>query len=75
MLRCHAGAVLQVIHASTVTEVSNSSATYADTGLTAAITPSASLSKILIIDSVQQFMTGATGTGHLLVVRGTTGLC
>ena len=69
-----AGAVLQVIHASTTTEASNSSATFADTGLTAAITPSASSSKILIIYSVQQFMTNATGTGHLKVVRGSTGL-
>jgi len=69
-----AGSVLQVIHASTTAEVASSSDTFIDTGLTAAITPSASSSKILIIYSVQQFMTAAAGYGHLKVVRGSTDL-
>jgi hypothetical protein len=69
-----AGAVLQVIYASTTTEASSSSATFVDTGLTAAITPSASSSKILIIYSVQQFNTAALGYGHLKLVRGSTDL-
>jgi len=68
------GKVLQVIYASTTAEVSSSSATHIDTGLTAAITPSASSSKILIIYSIQQFMTNAAGFGHLKIVRGSTDL-
>jgi hypothetical protein len=43
--------VLQVITATYSTEVSNSTNTYADTGLTASITPSAASSKILILVS------------------------
>jgi len=43
------GKVLQVVHAHYATEVSTTSATYADTGLTASITPSSTSSKILII--------------------------
>ena len=69
-----AGSVVQVIYASSTTEASSSSTTYIDTGLTAAITPSASSSKILIIYSVQQFMTNAQGSGHLKVFRGSTDL-
>jgi hypothetical protein len=69
-----AGSVLQVIHASTTAEVGSNSATFVDTGLTAAITPSASSSKILIIYSVQQFMADAAGYGHLKIVRGSTDL-
>jgi hypothetical protein len=44
-----AGAVLQVVNATYSTQVSSSSSTYADTGLTATITPSSTSSKILII--------------------------
>ena len=69
-----AGSVVQVIYASSTTEASSSSTTYIDTGLTAAITPSASSSKILIIYSIQQFMTNAAGFGHLKIVRGSTDL-
>ena len=43
------GKVLQVVHAHTGTEVTSNSATYADTGLTATITPSATSSKILVL--------------------------
>jgi hypothetical protein len=43
------GKVLQVVTGTTTTEVSTSSATYADTGLTATITPSATSSKILVL--------------------------
>ena len=41
--------VLQVVSANTTTEVSSSSTTYADTGLTATITPSSSSSKIMVV--------------------------
>jgi hypothetical protein len=41
--------VLQVVSATYSTNVANSTTTYADTGLTATITPSATTSKILVI--------------------------
>jgi hypothetical protein len=44
-----AGAVLQVVSASTTTQVSNSTTTYVDTGLSATITPSSASSRILVI--------------------------
>ena len=43
------GKVLQVVNATYGTAVSNSTSTYADTGLTATITPTLSTSKILVI--------------------------
>ena len=45
------GKVLQVVHASNGGQTSNSSTTYADTGLTASITPTLSNSKVLVIVS------------------------
>lgn len=45
----YAGAVLQVVQMTSSTQVSNSSSTFATTGLTQAITPSSSSSKILIM--------------------------
>jgi hypothetical protein len=45
------GKVLQVIQATTVTEVSNSTNTYTDTGLTATITPSSATSTVLVLVS------------------------
>ena len=43
------GKVLQVVNATYDTEVANSTTTYADSGLTATITPSSATSKVLII--------------------------
>ena len=45
------GSVLQVVQATTQTQVTNSTTTYADSGLTANITPTSSSSKILIFVS------------------------
>ena len=45
------GKVLQVVHASYSTAQASSSTTYADTGLTATITPSSATSKILVLVS------------------------
>ncbi len=42
------GKVLQVVSATTTTEVSSSSTTYADTGITATITPTSATSKIYV---------------------------
>jgi hypothetical protein len=44
-----AGSVLQVVNATYSTAVTNNTNTYADTGLTATITPKSATSKILII--------------------------
>ena len=44
-----AGQVLQVVNATYATEVGNSTSTYADTGLTATITPLFATSKILVL--------------------------
>jgi hypothetical protein len=46
-----AGSVLQVVQGSTSTGVSSASSTFADTGLTATITPKSATSKILVLIS------------------------
>jgi PIN domain nuclease of toxin-antitoxin system len=46
-----AGSVLQVVNSSYATEIQNNTSTYADTGLTATITPKFSTSKILVLVS------------------------
>lgn len=46
--------VLQVVNATTTTSVSNSTQTYADTGITATITPLFSTSKILALINIGQ---------------------
>jgi hypothetical protein len=46
-----AGSVLQVINATYSTQTVSSSSTYADTGLTATITPTSATSKILVLIS------------------------
>ena len=43
------GSILQVIYGSTTTTAVSSTTTFADTGLTASITPSATSSKVLVI--------------------------
>jgi hypothetical protein len=48
------GKVLQIVTATTSTEVSNTATSYIDTGLTASITPSSTSNKVLII--IQQVM-------------------
>jgi hypothetical protein len=47
------GKVLQVVMGSTSTGAQNATSTYADTGITASITPSAATSKVLVIYSMQ----------------------
>ena len=68
------GSVLQVINAFTTTEVAigSGTSTYADTGLTATITPTSTSSKILVIFTLQQFMTQVAGYGRNKLVRGST---
>jgi hypothetical protein len=68
------GKVLQVIHASTSTEVSSSTTTFATTGLTATITPTLSTSKILVLVSQNGVMVDTTANNALKfqLVRGAT---
>jgi len=58
------GKVLQVVQGATTTETSSSSATFADTTLTANITPSSTDNKILIlVEHSRCFKSGATQIG------------
>jgi hypothetical protein len=69
------GKVLQVIMGSTSTEVSNSTTTFADTTLSASITPSSASSKVLVLVSQQGAGKGANDTENaisLRLVRGAT---
>ena len=59
-----AGNILQVVNATYSTQVSNTTSVFADTGLTATITPTASSSKILV--TVNQAGCGKTTTATAL---------
>jgi hypothetical protein len=66
-----AGSVLQVVQVSYNTEFSTTSSTFADTGLTASITPSSSSNKILVLYSVGYLMQD-TNIAGLRLLRGET---
>ena len=67
------GKVLQVVMGTTTTEVSSSSNTYADTGLTATITPSSTSSKILVLVAQNGFDKDVNDTGaDLILLRSAT---
>lgn len=69
------GAVLQVVTANYSTITSLSSATYADTGLTASITPTSSSNKILVLISQNGLNCNTASNGiNLKLVRGATDL-
>lgn len=57
-----AGTVLQVVNATYSTSVSNSTGTYADTGLTASITPTSASSKILVFVNQADIYKGTNDT-------------
>jgi hypothetical protein len=68
------GKVLQVVEGRYSTQVDNSTTTYADTGLTATITPSAATSKILVIvkqASSKNELNSANAT-YIQLLRGAT---
>lgn len=70
-----AGSVLQVVQAEISTDVSNSTSTFADTGLSATITPKFSTSKILVLinHSTNQKSAGNIDNSmSLRIVRGST---
>jgi hypothetical protein len=71
------GKVLQVVFASTTTLVDNSTNTYADTGLTATITPSSASSKVLVIVNQGGLHKGNGNSGNaidMILLRGATTL-
>lgn len=67
------GSVIQVVNATFSTEVSSSSSTFTDTGLSASITPQFSTSSILVIANIQGAKNGSTGL-DLRVLRGVTSI-
>lgn len=69
------GKVLQVVNATYGTEASNSTTTYAATGLTATITPSSATSKVLVLVDQTGLQKGSNNNfGHLELRRGATSI-
>lgn len=69
------GKLLQVVTGTTITQVSNSTNTYADTGLTATITPTSASSKILIMaDLNTRKNTGTQAAVKLQLMRGASAI-
>ena len=66
--------ILQVVYGGTTTEVSNSTSTFTDTGLTATITPQATSSKVLVIIAQQAFKNNANAENRVNIktFRGAT---
>jgi hypothetical protein len=69
------GTVLQVVTSSFASQVSTTSTSYTDTGLTATITPINSNSKILVVvDYSSMMQADNSATGGLQIVRNSTAL-
>jgi hypothetical protein len=70
------GKVLQVVSAEYSTETDNSTTTYADTGLTATITPTLSTSKILCMVSLTMGKSGdnSNNAANVQILRGATSI-
>jgi hypothetical protein len=66
------GKVLQVVNATYSTEVSSTTSTFVDTGLTATITPTSATSKILVIVSQMGVSKSGSTRMHLKLLRGAT---
>ena len=69
-----AGSVIQIIQASTTTEVASTSSSFVDSGLTASITPSSTSSKIFILFTLHQFISATGQTSNVKLLRGSTEL-
>ena len=67
------GKVLQVVQGSNSTQMSTTSSSLVDTGLTASITPSSSSNKVLIIVDAQGQFPANTGFGNA-IIRGSTAI-
>jgi hypothetical protein len=68
-VQASAGQVLQVVSASYGTQVSNSTSTYADTGLTATITPKFATSKILVLVNQSSVSRGTGNNSSQLFLK------
>ena len=71
------GKVLQVVNATYGTETASTSSTYADTGLTATITPTLATSKVLVIitqQGVQKGSADSTNSVEIRMLRGATSI-
>jgi hypothetical protein len=67
------GKVLQVVYGSTTTQTSNSTSVYADTTLSATITPTLATSKVLVLVSQNGVSKDINNTGvQLKLLRGAT---
>jgi hypothetical protein len=67
------GKVLQVIYGSTTTQTTNATTTFADTTLSATITPSSTSSKVLVLVSQNGILSTTAATGvKLRLLRGAT---
>jgi len=68
------GKVLQVVNAINNTFAQSTSTTYADTGLTATITPTSSTSKVLVLVTQDIGKSNSNSTINLKLLRGSTNL-
>ena len=64
------GGILQVVTATYSTEVSTTSSTYSDTGLTCNITPASSSNKVLIVAQIYMSADSSRDTAKINFVRG-----
>jgi len=64
--------VLQVVQGTYATSISTTSSGYADTGLTATITPQATTNKILVVCNLTIYNTAASTSAALKLLRGAT---
>jgi len=64
--------VLQVVQATYATSISTTSSSYADTGLTATITPQATTNKILVVCNLTLYNNAASTSAALKLLRGAT---
>ena len=69
-----AGSIIQIINASTTTEVATTSSSFSDTGVTATITPSSTSSKIFILFTLHKFINASGATSDTKLLRGSTEL-
>ena len=68
-----AGVVLQVVQGTITSSITTTSSSFADTGLTATITPKFSTSKVLVIVSHNEVQKGNNaGTGQVQLLRSST---
>lgn len=68
------GKVIQVVYGSTTSQVSGTTVSYTDTGVSASITPLFSNSKILVITTIDAFYSGSQNQagGGIRLLRGST---